>query len=160
MKIKPPLLTALALLASLVVSAQDRQQDHAQEQPLAKRVKPIFLQATCDGKLASVLLASFKEAISTSHRYELVSTLSNNGKMDAILIVQMTCGENNNFVSVGSIYGMAKCFGSQNCHLSLDGHTLNVLMCDQNGETVCGKELLKEFEYMLATTRLMGVRLE
>jgi hypothetical protein len=107
-----------------------------------------------------VLLSSFKEAISTSQRYELVPNLSDNGKMDTVFIIQMACGEHNNFVSVGSIYGMAKCFGPKNCHVSLDGHTLNVLMCDPTGEAICGKELFKEFEYVLATTGLMGVKLE
>ena len=86
--------------------------------------------------------------------------MSDNGKMDAVLIIQMACGERNNAVSVGSIYGMAKCFGPKDCHVSLDGHTLNVLMCDTNGEPICGKELFKEFEYALATTGLMGVKLE
>jgi hypothetical protein len=95
-----------------------------------------------------------------SQRYELASNLSDNGKMDAVVIIQMACGEHNNTVSVGSIYGMAKCFATNNCHVSLDGHTLNVLMCDSNGEAVCGKELFKEFEYVLATTGLMGVKLE
>jgi hypothetical protein len=151
---------ALAILASLAISAQDRPQDHTQGQPQGKRIKPVFLQPTCDGKLASVLFSSFKDAISTSQRYELVPDLSNNGKMDAVLIIQMACGEHNSTVSVGSIYGMAKCFGPKNCHVSLDGHSLNVLMCDTNGEAVCGKELFKEFEYVLGTTGLMGVKLE
>jgi hypothetical protein len=150
----------LATLASLAISAQGRPQDHAQATPQAKPLKPIFLQPTCDGKLASVLLSSFKDAISTSQRYELVSNLSDNGKMDTVFIIQMACAEGHNAVSVGSIYGMAKCFGLKNCHVSLDGHTLNILMCDPNGEAVCGKELLKEFEYVLATTGLMGVKLE
>ncbi len=107
-----------------------------------------------------MLLVSFKDAISTSQRYVLVSNLSDNGKMDAVFIIEMACGESHNAVSVGSIYGMAKCFGINNCHVSLGGHTLNVLMCDPNGETVCGKELFKEFEYVLATTGLVGVKLE
>ena len=146
----------LAMLAPVIVRAQD----HAQDQPQGKRPKPIFLQPTCDGKLASVLLSSFKDATSTSQRFEFVPNLSDNGKMDAVIIVQMACGESHNAVSVGSIYGMAKCFGLKNCHVSLDGHTLNVLMCDPNGEAVCGKELFKEFEYVLATTGLMGVKLQ
>lgn len=98
--------------------------------------------------------------ISTSQRYELVPNLSDNGKMDAVLIIQMTCGESRNAVSVGSIYGMAKCFGLKNCHLSLDGHTFNALTCDPNGEAVCGKELFKEFEYVPATKGLMGAKVE
>lgn len=157
---KRRLFVVLALLVSLTVFAQERPQNHAQDKQAGSRLKPIFLQPTCDGKLASVLLSSFKDAILTSQRYELVSNLSDNGKMDTVFIIQMACGEHDNFVSVGSIYGMAKCFGTKNCHLSLDGHTLNVLMCDPNGEATCGKELFKEFEYVLATTGLIGVKLE
>ena len=157
---KRTLFAMLAILGSLAVTAQNRPQDHAQEQPQTKRLKPIVLQPACDGKLASVLFSSFKDAISTSQRYELVPNLSDNGKMDTVLIIQMACGESHNAVSVGSIYGMAKCFGPKNCHVSLDGHTLNVLMCDPNGEAICGKELLKEFDYVLATTGLMGIKLE
>ena len=154
------LFVVLAVLASITTGAQDRPQVPARDQPQGKLLKPIFLQATCDGKLSSVLLLSFKDAISTSQRYELVPNLSDNGKMDTVLIIQMACGESHNAVSAGSIYGMAKCFGLKNCHVSLDGHSLSVLMCDPNGEAICGKELLKEFDYVLATTGLMGVKLE
>ena len=61
---------------------------------------------------------------------------------------------------LGKVGHPPKCFGPKNCHVSLDGHSLNVLMCDPNGEAVCGKELFKEFEYVLATTGLMGIKLE
>jgi hypothetical protein len=37
---------------------------------------------------------------------------------------------------------------------------LNVLVCDPNGEAICGRELFKEFEYELARTGLMGLKLE
>jgi hypothetical protein len=33
-------------------------------------------------------------------------------------------------------------------------------MCDPNGEAICGEELFKEFEYVLTTTGMMGVKLE
>jgi hypothetical protein len=33
-------------------------------------------------------------------------------------------------------------------------------MCDPNGEAVCGRELVKEFEYVLATIGLMGTKVE
>jgi hypothetical protein len=36
----------------------------------------------------------------------------------------------------------------------------NVLMCHPNAEAICGKELFKEFEYVLTTTGMMGVKLE
>jgi hypothetical protein len=105
------------------------------------------------------LFSSFKDAISTSQRHELIRDLSDNGKMDTVVIIQMACEEHDNSVSVKSAYGEAKCFGPKNCHAALDPRTGNVLSCDPNGEPICGKELFKEFEYVLATTGI-DVRLE
>jgi TPR repeat protein len=154
--------TQTASLNSLPSISQDQQQQtQTQDRQQARDLRPVFVKATtCDGKLASVLFSSFKEAISTSQRRELVRDLSDNGKMDTVLTIQMACKEhNNNSVSVKSAYGMAKCFGPKNCHAALDGRTENVLSCDPNGEPICGKELFKEFEYVLATTGI-SVKLE
>src|SRR5438874_3777263 len=151
--------TQTASLNSLASVLQDQQQQ-TQDHPQAQALRPVFVKATtCDGKLASVLFSSFKEAISSSQRHELVRDLSDNEKMDTVLVIQMTCEEHNNSVSVKSAYGMAKCFGPKNCHAALDGRTGNVLSCDPNGEAICGKELFKEFEYVLATTGI-SVKLE
>src|SRR5438874_1710978 len=151
--------TQTASLNSLASVLQDQQQQ-TQDHPQAQALRPVFVKATtCNGKLASVLFSSFKEAISSSQRHELVRDLSDNEKMDTVLIIQMTCEEHNNSVSVKSAYGMAKCFGPKNCHAALDGRTGNVLSCDPNGEAICGKELFKEFEYVLATTGI-SVKLE
>jgi hypothetical protein len=153
--------TQTASLNSLPSVPQDQQQQtQTQDHSQAQAIRPVFVKATtCDGKLASVLFSSFKEAISTSQRHELVRDLSDNGKMDTVLIIQIACEEHNNSVSVKSTYGMAKCFGPKNCHAALDGRTGNVLSCDPNGEPICGKELFKEFEYVLATTGI-SVKLE
>jgi len=156
-----------ASLNSLPSVPTDQHQAQPQAQPsvhlVALGIRPVFIAfpkpATCDGKLASVLLSSFKEALSASQRHELIRDLSDNGKMDTVLIVQMSCEERNNSVSVTSTYGEAKCFGPKNCHAALDPRTGNVLSCDPNGEPICGKELFKEFEYVLATTGI-DVRLE
>jgi hypothetical protein len=128
---------------------------YAEDQP-----KPVFIKATCDGKLASTLFSSFKEAIKSSKKYEVVPDLSDKGKMDVVLNIVMTCGERNNAVSIASVYGLSKCFGSKNCHAALNGSTLNVLMCDPNGETVCGRELFKELEYVLSTVGMPSIKLE
>lgn len=155
--------TQTASLNSLPSVPQDQHQAQPQAQLAALGIKPVFIaftkRASCDGKLASVLFSSFKEAISTSQRHELIRDLSDNGKMDTVLIIQMDCEERNNSVAVTSTYGMAKCFGPKNCHVALDARTGNVLTCDPNGEPICGKELFKEFEYVLATTGI-NVKLE
>jgi hypothetical protein len=155
--------TQTASLNSLPSVPQDQHQAQPQAQPVALAIRSVFIAfnkaATCDGKLASILFSSFKEAISTSQRHELIRDLSDNGKMDTVLIIQMACEEHNNSVSVTSTYGEAKCFGPKNCHVALDPRTGNVLSCDPNGEPICGKELFKEFEYVLATTGI-NVKLE
>ena len=155
--------TQIASLNSLPSVPQDQHQAQPQAQLVALGIRPVLIAltkaATCDGKLASVLLSSFKEAISTSQRHELIRDLSDNGKMDTVLIIQMACEERNNSVSVTSTYGEARCFGPKNCHIALDPRTGNVLSCDPNGEPICGKELFKEFEYVLATTGI-HVKLE
>lgn len=153
--------TQTTSLNSLPSVPQDQQQQtQTQDHPQAEGIRPVFIKAvTCEGKLASILFSSFKEAISTSQRHELVRDLSDDGKMDTVLIIQMACEEHNNSVSVRSAYGEAKCFGPKNCHAALDPRTGNVLSCDPNGEPICGKELFKEFEYVLATTGI-SVKLE
>lgn len=82
----------------------------------------------------------------------MVPDLSDYGKNDFVLIIQMACGERNNAVSVANIYGLAKCFGPKNCHQSINASTLNLLMCDPNGEKQCGFELLKELDHVLSRT--------
>ena len=70
--------------------------------------------------------------------------LSDNGKMDVVLTINMACAERDNVIGVASVYGMAKCLGPQNCHHSIDGSRLNMLMCDPNGQAQCGKEQFRE----------------
>ena len=147
-----------APVTSSAVGAQDQHQAQSQDRPsehlLALGVRPVFIQAaSCDGKLASVLFSSFKEAISTSQRHELIRDLSDNGKMDTVLIIQMACEEHKNSVSVKSAYGMAKCFGPKNCHAALDGRTGNVLSCDPNGESTCGKETVQRLRICVSHYR-------
>ena len=126
----------------------------------AEEPKPVVVRADCDGKLTSMLLTSFKEAIGNSRKYEIVPDLTNNGKNGIVLVIQMTCGERNNAVAVASVYGLAKCYGPKNCHQSVSASTLNILMCDLNSEAQCGRELFKELESILSTDRMQGLALD
>ena len=74
----------------------------------------------------------------------MVPNLSDNGKMDVVLAIHMVCAERDNVIGVASVYGMAKRLGPQNCHPSIDGSRLNMLMCDPNGQAQCGKEQFRE----------------
>lgn len=124
--------------------------------------QPVFIKTKgCQGKLTSVLFSCFKDAIRAGiPRYEIVPDLSDYAKNDAVLVIQMVCGERSNAVSVASIYGVAKCFGPKNCHQSINGSTLNMLMCDPNGEKQCGFELLKVLDSVLSRTDPKSMQLE
>ena len=44
----------------------------------------------------------------------MVPNLSDNGKMDVVLTINMVCPERDNVIGVASVCGMAKCSGPQN----------------------------------------------
>src|ERR1700675_2949491 len=92
---------------------------HAAESP-----KPVSVKAACLGKLSSAVLSSFREEIRTSQKYQLVPNLSDNGRMDTVLTVDMKCTERNDVAAVAIVYGKAKCFSNTNCHLSIDGSSI------------------------------------
>src|SRR5580698_6106814 len=103
---------------------------HASDQP-----KPVFLVTNCTLKSGSVILSAFKEALQSSKKYELVSNLSDKGKMDVVITVKMICVEDKGNVAVASVYGLAKCFGPKNCHVSVNDSTLSALLSGPAMET-------------------------
>lgn len=112
--------------------------------------RPVFVKAMCNGKVSSNLLSSFKEAIRTSQKYQLVSTLDDNGRMDVVLEIQMRCTERDNAVAVATVYAVAKCFGLGNCQATVDGASLNVALCDSKVVEECGRAIFKAFEDYLS----------
>ena len=102
------LLTIFVTFASLAAHAGDQ-------------LKPVFLMTNCTLKSGSVILSAFKEALQNSKKYELVPDLSDKGKMDVVITVRMICVEDKSNVAVASVYGLAKCFGPKNCHVSVRG---------------------------------------
>jgi len=71
--------------------------------------------------------------------------------MDTVIDVRMVCVEHNGVVAVASVYGLAKCFGPSNCHVSVNGSTLNALLCEPGDETRSGLNLFKGLDEALAT---------
>jgi hypothetical protein len=137
----------LVVLASPAVHAQDSKlQD-------SKPLIPAFVKAKCDGKLSSVLLSSFKDALTASKAYRLAATLHDDGPGGKVLFIQMSCVERNNTVAVASAYGIAKCVSANECHMALDGSSMTALLCDPNGETQCGAELFKELVFYANTAK-------
>ena len=106
----------LVVLASLAVYAQDtKPQD-------SKPLIATFVKAKCDGKLSSILLSSFKDALTASKEYRLATTIRDAGPSGKVLFIQMSCVERNDTVAVASAYGIAKCLSANECHLALDGY--------------------------------------
>lgn len=96
-KVAPHLPILLLTLASFAGNA-------AAESP-----KPVFLKAVCLSTVSSAVLSSFREEVRTSQKYQLVPNLSDNGRMDVVLTVDMNCTERNDVAAVATVYGKAKC---------------------------------------------------
>jgi len=66
--------------------------------------------------------------------------------MDVVITVRMICVEDKGNVAVASIYGLAKCLGPKNCHLSVNDSTMNALLSEPGMETQSGTNLFKVFD--------------
>jgi hypothetical protein len=134
--VKSALLFLLLVLISSTMNAQDKP-------TTSTPVIPTFIKAKCDGKLSSVFLSSFKDNLTASQGYKILERLDDQPINSKALFVELSCVERNSVVAVASAYGLAKCVGPNMCHMALDGGSLNVLLCDSNGEAQCGVELFK-----------------
>ncbi len=148
--------TQTASLNSLPSVPQAQPQDHPHDQQQARtqdQVKPVFLITNCTLKSGSVILSAFKEALQSSKKYELVPDLSDKGKMDVVITVKMICVEDKGNVAVASVYGLAKCFGPKNCHVSVNDSTLTALLSEPAMETQSGINLFKGFDEAQARSK-------
>ena len=140
-------LTLLLILSSLTASA-------------AEPARPVFVKATCTGKLSSVVLQTFKEELRTSQKYQPISTVDDNGRMDVVLQVDMSCAEHDNVAAVAIVYGVAKCFGPKNCHVAMDGNSLTAVLCDSNGTGDCGRMIFRSFDSYVNRPNSTPLKLE
>jgi hypothetical protein len=127
---------ALALLLTLTSLAAS-----AAEMP-----KDVFIHALCDGKASSDVLSSLRDSIRASQKYQVVSTLDDEGRMGVVLTVYMNCVDRNNLVSIATGYGLAKCYSGKNCHLSVDGSSIKATLCDASAAAECGRSLFTSFD--------------
>jgi hypothetical protein len=58
----------------------------------------------------------------------------------------MNCVSRNDVIAVATSFGIAKCYGEKNCHLSVDGHSIKSTLCDARATLECGRTLLKAFD--------------
>ncbi len=112
----------------------------------AETAKSVFIHAACDGTISSVVFSSLRDEIRASQKYRLVRTLDDEGRMGIVLTVYMNCTERNDVIAVATSYGLAKCYGEKNCHLSVDGHSIKSTLCDTNASLECGRVLFKAFD--------------
>ena len=112
----------------------------------AAEPRPVYIKADCDEKISSAVLSFFSEGIRNSQKYRLAPTLTDDGRMDVVATINMSCTERNYIASVAIAYGRAKCFSATNCHLSIDGSSIRSTLCDSNAAAECGRELFKAFD--------------
>ena len=112
----------------------------------AESSQGVFVRAQCDGKIASAVLSSFKEAIRDSQKYQLVPNLKNEGRLGKVLAIYMVCTERTDFASIATTYGQGKCIASTNCGVTVDGSSLKVAICDSYAAADCGRALFKKFD--------------
>jgi len=108
--------------------------------------KPLVITAKCDGKLSSIVLSALKEAASASQNYEVVASLNDNGRLDTVQTIHMTCAENKEVTAVASQFGIAKCRSTAICNSVIDGLSLNVALCNANLSAECGRALFDTFD--------------
>ncbi len=115
--------------------------------------RSVSIHAVCDGKIPSAVLSSFREGIRTSQKYRLVRTLDDEGRMGVVLTIDMNSAERIDIVAVAITYGLAKCFSSTNCHVTIDGNSIRSALCDANAAAECGRALFKAFDDYVSTPR-------
>jgi hypothetical protein len=128
---------------------------HAETHP-----KPLFFMAKCDGRLSSVVLSALKEAAVASQKYELVSSLDDNGHLDTVQTIHMTCAENKEVTAVAIQFGIAKCQSITVCHSGIDGLSLNVALCNANLSADCGRALFKTFDAYVGRPNPIPLKIE
>ncbi|HWW15187.1 MAG TPA: hypothetical protein VN310_11045 [Candidatus Dormibacteraeota bacterium] len=108
--------------------------------------KPLFIRAKCDGRLSSTVLSALKEAVRASQEYELVGSLDDNGRLDTVQTIYMTCVENHEVTAIATQFGIAQCKSTTVCHSAIDGLSLNAALCNANLSADCGRALFKTFD--------------
>jgi hypothetical protein len=114
--------------------------------PAQTSPKPLFIKAKCDGKLSSTVLSALIDAARASQKYKLVDSLNDNGRLDTVQTIYLTCVENNEVTAIATQFGIAKCLSPTVCHSVIDGLSLNATLCNANLSSDCGRALFKVFE--------------
>ena len=95
-----------------------------------------------------------------SQKYRLARNLADGDQMGVVLTINMNCTERTTIAAVASAYGLAKCFGEKNCHLSIDGNSVRSDLCDSNAAADCGRALFKAFDDYASTPIRLPLKLQ
>jgi hypothetical protein len=79
----------------------------------ADRRKPVFMHAECHGEFSSAMLSALQEKFRTSTEYQMIPTLDDNGRTDAVLLIFMSCAERNDVLAVATTLWMGSLFALQ-----------------------------------------------
>lgn len=141
------ILIATALYASMFCQAQTSQ-------------KPLFVMARCDGRLSSIVLSALKDAATASQKYYLISTLDDNGRLDLVQTIHLTCAENKDVTAIATQFGIGKCQSKTVCHSVIDGLSLNVALCNADLSADCGRALFKAFDAYIRRPNPVPLKIE
>jgi hypothetical protein len=123
-------LVSTSTLALIAVQSADAQQ-------------PVFIKGACVDKISSDVVSSLKSEIRNSQKYRLAHDLSDKGQMDTVLTIDIDCAERNSVAAVATVFGRAKCFGTKNCHIAVDGTSVRADLCSAGTASECGRSLFK-----------------
>jgi len=114
---------------------------------VAEERSPVFIKiATCDATISSVVFSGLRDGIASSQKYRLVKDMTDEGRMDIVLTINMDCIERSDIAAIATVYGVAKCFGMRDCHHTFDGSSIRATLCDSTASAKCGRGLFKAFE--------------
>lgn len=112
----------------------------------AEAQKPVFVKGICLDPISSNVMSSLKEEIRKSSKYRLVRDMYDEGQMDVVLTINVSCTERTNVAAIATVFGAVKCFGTNNCHHAIDGASVRANLCSADATPECGRELLKAFD--------------
>jgi len=116
------------------------------------KLKHVFVKSSCKEPLGMEVVASFRQEVRASAGYQLANSLNDDGGHDAVITVDIVCGEaviaSVRMASVASLFGTGTCTFGQ-CTITPNQFTLQTQLCGENQGARCGKAIFVSLdEYM------------
>ena len=113
--------------------------------------KPVFIHASCEGKISSVALVAFENELLASEKYRMTPTLDDFGHMDEVQILYMNCTEVVDAAAIATNYGKARCMAINRCGSMIDGSSITATLC-KSTPAECGHMLFTTFDNYASRT--------